>query len=693
MREIMDTMTASHPCQEGGLQKGTQIAGTESFLNAAGSWMDDAPGPILIVMPTTDMAKLHSKQRVDPMIENTPALKRKVRPSRSRDSGNTVLVKKYRGGILRITGANSGPGLRSMPVRYLLMDEIDGYLGDAQGEGDPTQVAEKRTDTFGMRKKVFRASTPKLKATSRMDRYYKRGTQARYYVPCPHCLHEQWLRWEQMRWEMTQRQEHACTQCGGITPIGQSGAMACQHCGVTLQAEQIRTVEGDEVARVWYECEACQGEIDERHKTAMFVERRAVDGAGARHIHHVPPLGRELPPGQDHKHAIWVRLGDRVVRWLPDYEDSHRPLTWHVSGLYSPLGWFSWKKAVIKHLEALAGGFDDETGEPLEQVFENTIKGEAWAPQRENELKHTVLQLRAEPYPLGIVPAGGLFLTGWVDVQGNRLEYLVKAWGRGEESWTVDYGQIYGDPAHKGPESVWFDLEKLRSKGYLHAGGQTLQLVALGVDCNYLTDQVHDHVRRWSHRQVIATRGEDGAGKPVIGRPRRVDTTHEGRVVKKGAQYWPIGTDTAKERLFKDLGIETAGPGYMHFSRELPTEYFEQLTAEKMMVKRRQGREHSYWVKTRERNEVLDMEVGNRAVAMYAGIKRVNWDQLERAINPQQQDLFAAKPKATDAPAPGEAEGANTRASSAEPASPVRPPAPLPQSLSRRSGFVMGWRP
>ena len=120
--------------------------------------------------------------------------------SRSRDSGNTQLAKEFPGGILMITGANSAVGLRSMPIRYLFLDEVDGYPHDVDGEGDPIQLAEKRTTTFS-RRKIFMVSTPTVKDTSRIEREYLASDQRRYFVPCPHCGHMQWLKWSNIRWE------------------------------------------------------------------------------------------------------------------------------------------------------------------------------------------------------------------------------------------------------------------------------------------------------------------------------------------------------------------------------------------------------------------------------------------------------------------------------------------------------------
>jgi phage terminase large subunit GpA-like protein len=172
LREIMDCLSPSSPIERVVVMKGAQVGLTECGNNWAGYVIHHAPGPMLAVLPTVEMAKRNSKQRIDPLIEESPALRQRVKPARSRDSGNTVLAKEFPGGVLVMTGANSGVGLRSMPVRYLFLDEVDGYPGDVDGEGDPVALAEARTRTFA-RRKIFIVSTPTIHGLSRIERDYE----------------------------------------------------------------------------------------------------------------------------------------------------------------------------------------------------------------------------------------------------------------------------------------------------------------------------------------------------------------------------------------------------------------------------------------------------------------------------------------------------------------------------------------
>src|SRR6478735_9962899 len=186
LREIMDALSSSSPYERVVFMKGAQIGGTECGNNFVGYVIHHAPGPIMSIQPTVEMAKRNSKQRIDPLIEESPVLRNLVQSPRSRDSGNTILSKEFPGGILVMTGANSAVGLRSMPARYLFLDEVDAYPPSADDEGDPVALAEARTRTFSWRSKVLLGSTPTINGLSRIEREFETSDQRRYYVPCPH---------------------------------------------------------------------------------------------------------------------------------------------------------------------------------------------------------------------------------------------------------------------------------------------------------------------------------------------------------------------------------------------------------------------------------------------------------------------------------------------------------------------------
>jgi len=228
MREISDALSPVSSVQRVVFTKAAQVGATEAGNCFIGFVMHHAPGPLLAVQPTEELAKRNSRQRIDPLIEESPELRERVKPARSRDAGNTMLSKEFAGGILIMTGANSAVGLRSTPARYLLLDEVDAYPASAEEEGDPVSLAEARSLTFAHRRKALLISTPTIRWLSRIEREFEASDQRRFFVPCPHCSHLQWLRFERLRWEA----------------------------GVPSSAV--------------YHCEGCDQPIAEHHKTAML---------------------------------------------------------------------------------------------------------------------------------------------------------------------------------------------------------------------------------------------------------------------------------------------------------------------------------------------------------------------------------------------------------------------------------------
>ena len=215
LREPMDCLSSSSPIQRVVMMFAAQTGKTEAGSNWLGYVIDHAPGPMLCVQPTVEMAKRLSKQRLESMITDTPCLAAKIAPARARDSGNTMFSKEFSGGIMLLTGANSATGLRSAPCRYLFADEVDAFPSDVDGEGDPVALAERRTTTFA-RRKILLTSTPTVKDFSRIEAEYLRSDQRRFYVPCPSCGGMQWLQWPRLKWDAKRPGDvrYQCEHCG-----------------------------------------------------------------------------------------------------------------------------------------------------------------------------------------------------------------------------------------------------------------------------------------------------------------------------------------------------------------------------------------------------------------------------------------------------------------------------------------------
>lgn len=185
LEEIMDAFT-DPKIRRIAVAASSQVGKTEMEMNMLGYAIDIDPGPIMWVTPTQDNAEDFSKRRIAPMIRDTRPLKRKIEPSKSRSRDNTVLKKKYPGGMLTMTGSNSPANLASTPCRYVFGDELDRWTKDAGGEGDPWALLEARTTTF-FNHKMVQVSTPTIKGSSTIETAFLTGTQEYWSAECPHC--------------------------------------------------------------------------------------------------------------------------------------------------------------------------------------------------------------------------------------------------------------------------------------------------------------------------------------------------------------------------------------------------------------------------------------------------------------------------------------------------------------------------
>ena len=163
-----------------------QISKTEVLNNILGYFARNDPCPMLVVQPTLGMASAYSKDRLSPMIRDTPALREIFGDEKSRSSGNTVLHKKFPGGHVTLSGANSPASLASRPVRNVFFDEVDRFPASAGAEGDPVSLGIKRTTTFFNRFAAL-VSTPTVEGASRIKRAWDNSDQRRFHLHCPGC--------------------------------------------------------------------------------------------------------------------------------------------------------------------------------------------------------------------------------------------------------------------------------------------------------------------------------------------------------------------------------------------------------------------------------------------------------------------------------------------------------------------------
>lgn len=519
-----------------------QVGKTSILENLIGYFISQDPAPILLVQPTLEMAETFSKDRLAPMLRDTPILQNKVSSKRTRDSSSTMLHKQFPGGHITMSGANSPASLASRPIRIVIGDEIDRWPHSSGAEGDPVNLAIKRTTTFWNRR-IALVSTPTIKGVSRIEAAWEQSDQRRHFVPCPICEYSQILQWSQIKWEK------------------------------------------DDPKNAWYDCEGCGGKIESIHKTQL------------------------------------IRLG----KWKATAE-FNGTAGFHLNELYSP--WQTFGDVVVSFLAA-------KDNPEMLKVWVNTSLGETFDEDGGEGLEWQQLAARAEPYQPLSVPLGGLLLTAGVDVQGDRLSVAVWAWGQGEESWLIYWVELYGDPTES---KVWEELDTVIGASYTHESGTELKVTAGCLDSGFKPQEVYNYVRKRPGRNLFAVKGMSTPGKPVIGKPTLQEVTYKGQTLKKGVKLWPVGSDVAKGIIYSRLRIRTYGAGYVHFPLGLDEEFYEQMTAEKLVTRYVKGFPKREWVKMRPRNEALDTYVYSYAAAIACGLVRMDWKNLESAIVPRMEE-------------------------------------------------------
>jgi len=567
-----------------------QIGKTEIINNILGYHIDHDPGPILVVQPTVAFAETWSKDRLAPMLRDTPCLRGKVSEAKSRDSGNTISHKSFPGGHVSAVGANSPTDLAGRPVRILLEDERDRFPSSAGTEGDPGKLAEKRTNNFWNRKIVI-TSTPTIKGFSPIEREYEASDKRHFFIPCPHCEKEHILQWGNVIWENGE----------------------------------------PETAR--FRCPHCEGEFNTGAKNRAVAKGRWIATAPFKGI-----------------------------------------AGFHLNELYSP--WRTLAQIVADFLSAK----DDPA---TLQVFINTVLAETWDEGGINLDEHELAK-RCEPFG-DMLPSRVLILSAGIDTQQDRLEVETVGWAGGEESWSVDYHVIYGDPDI--PEgqsgSPWDALTDYLRKKREHPlyGEMVIEWACIDTGGSN-TQAVYGYVKRHRGDRIYGIKGQSGEGLPIIGTPQRKRTGKNARIPIK---LHMVGVDQAKAIIYRRLRINDPGPGYCHFPQGRGVEFFRQLTAETIITKYTRGfPKRTFQKRSGARNEALDCRVYAFAALTLAGIQ---WDKLAFRMKQRAKPL-PKRPQAPAeaAPSPVESTPAPAQAAAEEQHAPVTPEAPLPVQIVEIDG-------
>lgn len=595
----------------------TQLLKTTFLENVAGRFMHLDPCPILVLQPKDEAAETFSKDRLAPMIRDTPVLKDLFR-GQARDAGNTLTHKQFPGGHITLVGANSPTNLAMRPIRLVLSDEIDKYPLSAGNEGPPVDLAEERQAEFSANKLAARVCSPTIEGRSAIAASYLESDQRKPFVACPHCGFEQVLEWEAVQFEKDER--------GRIRPETAGYVCIGQGCGVVWsEADRLRAL-----TRI------------------TWRQTREFDCCGK---HQKPEKWICEPAAPGIEYAVCIECGKRTV-------PNEHAGGW-ASKLYAP------KQGIRDLVKKYRRAF--ERGIEALKTFYNTQLARTWKEASEAPEWDRVYG-RREDYRSGTIPWGVLILFGGVDVQKDRLEVGIWGFGRNRERWLIEHRVLPG--ATNRPE-VWQALAQMFAETWQHAGGTEMSVQDWGIDSGAFAAEVGAFVRGQAGRgNVHAIDGQDNSLVAYVG-VGALDARKNGKKLRRGLKTVKVGSSFCKQELASQLGLDgpeqgqATPPGYVHLPGDVSEDQVKQLTSEELVTNVVKGRTRRSWsVIAGRRNEVLDCANYARALAAMRG-----WDRWrDRRFTELEQRLGA----------PTVGERSPNDASASVPGAPPPPTSPAP---------------
>lgn len=577
------------------LKKSARIGYTKMLLAAIGYYAEHKRRNIALWQPTDGDRNEFVKTEIDPFLRDVRVLHRVFTALFSRGKDNTLELKKFLGGLLHLKGGTAAGNYRRISIDVAFMDELDAFLRDVDKEGSPVKLAQKRIEgaTFP---KFVAGSTPKTKGFSAIDdEYASADVRMLFCIPCPECCEYHPLIWSFTDSKMPRK--------GGMSWVDgdpETVRHACPHCGTLIDQGQYL-------------------QLSETHG-----RYRSEDG------------------------GLWLDFEGKFTTASGVPVAAPKSVAFQIWTAYNPR--VSWSIIVREYLAAKAKeAAGDNT---LMKTFINTTLGLSFEEKVE-KTNIDVLRDRAKVarYTKGILPMGCLLLLAGCDTQNDRIEVVVWGYGRGMQTWCVEYVIFYGNPSEN---AIWEDLAGyLFKKEFSHVSGRKARIYASAIDSGgHHTHDVYSFVDDYPDQRIFAIKGYSGSEKNINQGASLVEINAGGKKKKAGMKLWSVGTNLAKDLLYGRLQIERAGPGYVNFYNGLSDEFFAQLGGEDRYERAVQGGFESRWSKNRARVEVLDCTV--YAIWLEIKLNLGNkygsyWDELEAELQPPNYDLFAD-------PAPSHAE-------------------------------------
>lgn len=556
-REIADALGVDSPYMRVVVKKSSQVG----LSTIAEGWMgycaDYAKSSIMMVMPNEKVLKRASRNKVQPMIDASPALRKIFSEKKSRDSANSATEKEFDGGTLYLASAAASSDLSSIPVRFANSDEYSRFPLSVQGEGSASDLIDARMITYGKRSKHLKNSTPTIEGECLVSKDYELTDKRNYFMPCPSCRELITFEFENLKWSKDEKGNHLADTA-------------------------------------YYEAPCCGFKIEEmKHKTKMMekgqwiaTEKNPKDKLAAGFYIN----GLYSPVG-------WLSWADIAGKWIKGHKD---------------------KESRISFLNTILGLAYKESNKDIPKVDLLMMRRESWrigvVPAEAKDclllagidvqgdrLECTVRAVRLRPDDTE---------EHWII--DHKIFY-------GDTVLGHPLKDVYFD-SETGEEipTSWGQLYNYLTTPLDCSDGSKKPIIGAAIDSGFKAHLVYMFARRFKRGFLRIVKGQDLiASRQVVGAPVQVDIDFKGKKIKNGARLYSVSVNLTKQMVYgyintpaptKEQLEENGYPSnYVHFPL-FEKEYFDQLTAEAFIRQRdpKTGKLKEYFKPIRDRNETLD---------------------------------------------------------------------------------------
>lgn len=579
--------------QEVVTMKAAQIGWTFGLVCYLGKIIDTMPSPVVVMFPKEDAAREFNDEKFEPSVLSTPALSAKLNVNKTRSKENRALFKKFAGGFLKFVGSKSISSVKSTPARVVIVEEPDDAVGNLKEQGNAITLLWERTKRIRNSKRVL-GGTPSVDGLSKVQEHMRSSDRRQLPITCHECEQSHVLNWENVSWlDSDDGTEHEIY--GRALP--ETSVYVCSECGSPWSDYQ-------------------------RKENIRNTVRAAISS------------------------------GDPLCGWVPT-TDFHGVAGFEeLSELYSCLPGAGVVDLVRDYLKAeYKAGHGDETDRI---VFTNSKLGRPYA-YKDDHTDAETLRERAKDYAELQCPRGGLLVSVGIDIQHDRVAVIIRAWGRGEESWLLYWGEISAAVSTTDKnDPVWDELEQRVFGAIPHGNGGQIYASAISVDSSdgNTNDAVYSWVRKVSKKHsnvlVMPIKGSSSQQDPEIfttpsSKPvDHVNAKKRTKADRHGLRVFLVGTNKAKDLLASRMKLDGTGPGRHHVYKDVRADYFDQVTGE-VKAPHRSIRNRKVWQQKAGRAvEAWDCEVyalhAARAKRVHL-LKPAQWDALEQKLT--QVDLFS----------------------------------------------------